>query len=104
MDADEVWSCSGRGDCGFGTDLCVRRGRSAGGSERFAKGSTYTALLSGHGAECPKKIQNAFKLLIESGDENDKIYLDVLKHTFKACDDIESPCEVAEWRNRRWIT
>mgnify|MGYP001168955549 FL=1 len=63
----------------------------------FAKGSTYTALLSGHGAECPKKIQNAFKLLIESGDENDKIYLDVLKHTFKACDDIESPYEVAEW-------
>ena len=50
----------------------------------FAKGSTYTALLSGHGAECPNKIQNAFKLLIESGDENDKIYLDVLKHTFKA--------------------
>jgi lysosomal Pro-X carboxypeptidase len=63
----------------------------------FARGSTYTALVSGHGAECPKRIQDAFTLLIESGDENDKIYLDVLKHTFRACDDIESPYEVAEW-------
>jgi lysosomal Pro-X carboxypeptidase len=63
----------------------------------FARGSTYTAMVSGHGAECPKRIQDAFTLLIDSGDESDKIYLDVLKHTFRACDDIESPYEVAEW-------
>jgi len=63
----------------------------------FARGSRYTAMVSGHGAECPKRIQDAFTLLIDSGDENDKIYLDVLKHTFRACDDIESPYEVAEW-------
>lgn len=34
----------------------------------FARGSRYTAMVSGHGAECPKRIQDAFTLLIDSGD------------------------------------
>ena len=64
----------------------------------FAKGTTYTSIVSSReGQNCAKDIQRAFKVLLETGNEEDKIYLDVLKNAFRACDDVESPYEVAEW-------